>query len=79
MSMLERFEFFPFIGGLLVGIGIFFFAKPETNGDRVVKWPHPSNCDKTVYRDRNGLCYKFEAQIADCGAVKESLQSYAFE
>jgi hypothetical protein len=77
--MFHHFKFFPFLIGLLVGIGIFFFAKPEANGDRVVKWPHPSNAGKVTYRDRNGLCYTYEAQIADCAQVKESLQTIAFE
>ena len=76
--MFERFHILPFLLGLSVGIAIFFFIKPETK-DRVVKWPHPSNAGKLVYRDRNGLCYKYKEQIVDCGSVKESLQEFAFQ
>lgn len=76
--MLERFHVLPFLFGLGLGITIFFFLKPEAQ-EKVVKWPHPSNAGKLVYRDRNGLCYTYKQQIADCGSVKESLQEYSFQ
>jgi len=76
--MLKHFKFIPFISGIIIGAIIFFGFKPDTK-DRVVKWPNPENAGKVVYRDRNGLCYKFESQIVDCGAVKEKLQAYSFE
>ena len=68
----------PFIAGLVIGGIIFFGFKPDTK-DRVVKWPNPENAGKVVYRDRNGLCYKFESQIVDCAKVQEKLQAYSFE
>jgi hypothetical protein len=77
-SMFHHFKFLPFLAGLILGGVIFLGLKPETK-ERVVKWPHPSNAGKITYRDRNGLCYIFESQIADCAKVKENLQTYAFE
>jgi hypothetical protein len=68
----------PFVAGLVIGGIIFFGFKPDTK-DRVVKWPNPENAGKVVYRDRNGLCYKFESQIVDCAKVQENLQAYSFE
>jgi hypothetical protein len=68
----------PFVAGLVIGGIIFFGFKPDTK-DRVVKWPNPENAGKVVYRDRNGLCYKFESQIVDCAKVQEKLQAYSFE
>ena len=76
--MLERFHFLPFLAGLAIAWLIFFVVKPEAT-DRVVKWPRPENCDKLTYRDRNGICYKFEAQIVDCAKVVDKLENYAFE
>ncbi len=78
--MLQHFKVLYFIAGLIVG-GIIFLAllKPESSTDRVVKWPHPENVGKVTYRDRNGLCYTFESQIADCASVKDKLKTYAFE
>ena len=76
--MLKHFKLIPFVSGLIIGAIIFFGFKPDTK-DRVVKWPNPENAGKVVYRDRNGLCYKFESQIVDCSKVKEKLQTYSFE
>jgi hypothetical protein len=76
--MWKHFEILPFLAGLLIGAVIFIGIRPETS-EKVVKWPHPQNAGKVTYRDRNGLCYTFEAQIADCAKEKENLQNYAFE
>jgi len=76
--MWNHFKILPFIAGLIIAAIIFLGLKPESK-ESVVKWPHPSNAGKITYRDRNGLCYTFEAQIADCAKVKESLQTYALE
>jgi hypothetical protein len=76
--MLNHFSLIPFLAGLLSGGIVFLWLKPDTN-ERVVKWPHPSNTGKVTYRDRNGLCYTFESQIADCKKVADILQTYAFE
>jgi len=77
--MFNHFRVLPFLAGLVLGIIVFFYLKPETSADRVVKWPRPENCGKHTYRDRNGICYIFEAQITDCDKVKDSLQAYALE
>jgi hypothetical protein len=74
----HQFKLLPFIAGLILAAIVFLGFKPETK-ERVIKWPHPSNAGKMTYRDRNGLCYTFEAQIADCAKVKDSLVTYAFE
>jgi len=76
--MLKHFKLIPFVSGLVIGAIIFFGFKPDTR-DRVVKWPNPENAGKVVYRDRNGLCYRFESQIVDCTKVKDKLQAYSFE
>jgi hypothetical protein len=76
--MWNHFKVLPFIAGLVIAAVIFLGFKPESK-ERVVKWPHPSNAGKVTYRDRNGLCYTFEAQIADCAKVKDALQAYALE
>lgn len=76
--MLKHFELKPFLAGLVAGYIIFFVIKPESR-ERVIKWPRPENDNKTVYRDRNGLCYTFESQLADCEKVKEKLQAYTYE
>lgn len=77
--MWKHMKLMPFLAGLAVGAVIFFGFKPDANKERVVKWPNPENSGKVVYRDRNGLCYKFESQLVDCTKVKEKLQAYSYE
>jgi hypothetical protein len=76
--MLNHFKVLPFLIGLVVATIIFLGLKPETN-ERVVKWPRPENAGKVTYRDRNGICYLFEAQITDCAKVKDKIKNYSIE
>lgn len=76
--MWHHFKIIPFIAGLVVAAIIFLGFKPDAS-ERVIKWPRPENSGKITYRDRNGLCYNYEAQIADCGKVKDILKAYSFE
>lgn len=76
--MFHHFKILPFLIGFGFGLMVFYIAKPEAQ-ERVVKWPHPSNVDKNIYRDRNGLCYKFQEKLVDCGTVKEHLKEFHFE
>jgi hypothetical protein len=68
----------PFLLGLVTASIVFLYLKPEAS-ERVVKWPRPENAGKVTYRDRNGICYTFEAQITDCAKVKDSIKNYAIE
>lgn len=79
--MFHHFKLLPFLAGLAAGYVVFFIIRPDASktGDRVVKWPNPENAGKITYRDRNGMCYTFEAQLADCAKVKESLTTYNYE
>lgn len=76
--MPNHFKIIPFLVGLVFAAIIFLGIKPEAS-ERVVKWPRPENAGKVTYRDRNGICYTFEAQIADCAKVKDSIKNYAIE
>ncbi len=76
--MFKHFQLLPFLAGLVVGCLYFFTKKPDAS-DRVVKWPHPDNTGKAIYRDRNGLCYSYEAQLTDCAKVSESLVPFNHE
>ncbi len=76
--MLHHLKLFPFVAGLVTAAIIFLYLKTD-NKERVTKWPRPENAGKVVYRDRNGLCYTFEAQITDCAKAGDKLQTYSFE
>jgi hypothetical protein len=76
--MFHHFKLMPFIAGLVLSSIVFLYLKTD-NKERVTKWPRPENAGKVVYRDRNGLCYTFEAQITDCAKAGDKLQTYSFE
>jgi hypothetical protein len=76
--MPNHFRIVPFLVGLAVAAVIFLGLKPEAS-ERVVKWPRPENAGKVTYRDRNGICYSFEAQIVGCEKVKDKIKNYSIE
>lgn len=38
------------------------------------KWPTPSNAGKVNYKDKNGICYQYEAGEVDCTANKDKVK-----
>jgi len=68
MGVVSHFMFWPFTIGLIVGL-IMVYSHVVLPMDRVPKWPHPSNVGEVIYKDKNGLCFKFEAEVMDCGSA----------
>ena len=65
--MLDQFRVIPFIVAFVIGLFTITWRKPD--GDqRIIRWPHPKTCEKTTYRDRNGLCYKYKVEEVKCDA-----------
>jgi len=45
----------------------------------VYEYPHPQNVNERVYRDENGVCYKYTAKKVDCDDNEESLKPYPLQ
>ena len=75
--MFNHFEIFPFLVGILVGVvGLIFWKR----GPSVIqKYPHPSNVEKNIYRDPNGICYKYQAKEVDCDKNESTLKPYPIQ
>ena len=75
--MFNHFEFLPFIIGFMVGVvGILFWKdKPRV----IVKYPHPSNVEHLVYRDPNGVCYKYTSKEVNCDKNESTLSPYPLQ
>lgn len=75
--MFSHFELLPFVLGSIVGIvGILFWKeKPRV----IVRYPHPSNVTGLVYRDPNGMCYKYKSKEVDCDKNEVSLTPYPLQ
>ena len=75
--MISHIRIVPLLAGLVLGIIAILFVKPE---DTVVyKYPHPDIADKTIYKDKNGVCYQYSAEKQDCSANREKQKPYPLQ
>lgn len=71
--MLKHIKLAPLLLGLLLGIIGILFIKPEQS--ITYKYPTPATAEKTIYKDKNGVCYRYDAKEVECdkneGRLKE--------
>lgn len=60
--------------GMLIGIIGVYFINPAKNV--IYKYPTPDNSSKTVYKDKNGICYKYESTAVDCDKNEDKLKDF---
>ena len=72
--MLKHIQFIPLVIGLLVGIVAVLFIKPQQN--IIYKYPIPDTADKIVYKDKNGVCYKYKATKVECDKNESRLKDF---
>ncbi len=75
--MWNHFRIVPFIIGVVLGLFVVFAYKtPMTT---VYEYPHPQNVKHRVYRDKNGVCYKYEATEVSCDENEATLKPYPLQ
>lgn len=75
--MLKHIRLIPFIVGICVGLLMIFYYEP---GRRTIyEYPHPQNVNERVYRDNNGVCYKYTANNVNCDANEGTLRQYPIQ
>jgi hypothetical protein len=72
--MLKHIRLFPFVAGLIIGFIAIILIKPEKNV--VYKYPTPDNAGKIIYKDKNNICYKYNAKQLDCDKNESRLKDY---
>jgi hypothetical protein len=72
--MIKHIRIIPLALGIVIGIIIIFFVKTDKNVVR--KYPTPDNCGKLVYKDKNGVCYKYNAKQVDCDKNETRLKDF---
>lgn len=72
--MLKHIQFIPLVIGLLVGVVAVIFIKPQQN--IIYKYPIPDTADKIVYKDKNGICYKYKATKVECDKNESRLKDF---
>ena len=75
--MLQHFRLIPFLLGLVVGIVGIYFVKPEK--EVTVKYPTPEKAAATVYKDKNGVCYKYETKKVDCDSNAGRMKNFPLD
>ena len=72
--MLKHIRIVPFVIGLVVGVIAMVVAKPQQN--IVYKYPNPKTAKDTVYKDGNGICYRYQANEVNCDVNEDKLKEY---
>jgi hypothetical protein len=75
--MLKHIRCIPFTVGVLVGVAVLLFYKAPRKV--VYEYPHPQNVNDRVYRDENGVCYKYSSQKVGCDANEATLKQYPIQ
>ena len=75
--MLDHIRVLPFIVGLAVGLGLLFYYKAPRK--TIYEYPHPQNVNERVYRDDNGVCYKYSSNKVECDANEDTLRQYPIQ
>jgi hypothetical protein len=78
MSVFEHFMLVPFLIGLILGLFLIYYDV-NLPSEKIPKWPHPSNADKLVFKDKNDLCFKFEFNEIDCKTEGLTIKDYPHE
>lgn len=75
--MIHHFRIIPFLVGIAVGVLVIFYYKPPPM--IVHEYPHPENVKERVYKDNNGVCYKYDSKEVDCDKNEETLKVYPLQ
>lgn len=72
--MLNHFRLVPFLIGLVVGIIGIYYVKPEAVVS--IQYPTPEKATSSIYRDKNGVCYKYETKKVNCDANEGRMKNF---
>jgi hypothetical protein len=72
--MLRHIKLIPLLVGLVIGVVAILMIKPEK--EVVYKYPTPQNAGKVVYKDKNGVCYKYSSKEVNCDSNESRLKDF---
>lgn len=75
--MYKHFRIKAFAIGIVIGLFLLYaYKQPPAI---IYEYPHPQNVGVRVYRDTNGVCYKYTAAKVDCDANEATLRPYPLQ
>jgi len=60
----EHIDPLVFLISLFIGLAYTYLTAPEP--EIIIKYPTPFNIKDTIYRDKNGVCYKYKIREVNC-------------
>ena len=72
--MLRHIKIITLLLGLVIGVVAILMIKPEK--EVVYKYPTPQNAGKIVYKDKNGVCYKYSSKEVNCDSNESRLKDF---
>jgi len=72
--MIKHIKIVPLIIGFVIGFIAIMAIKPEKS--IIFKYPTPENAGKVVYKDKNGICYKYSTKMVNCDKNQSRLKDF---
>lgn len=72
--MLNHIKVVPLIIGIVIGVIGILFIRPEQNIS--YKYPLPPQSEKTIYKDKNGVCYRYMSKEVNCDKNEDRLKPF---
>ncbi len=73
----EHINILGIVAGIVVAIIFGFVVKPEKKV--IFKYPNPTIAGSTVYKDKNGVCFKYDAKAVDCDKNEKRLKDFPLQ
>jgi hypothetical protein len=73
----EHINILGIVAGIVVAIIFEFVVKPEKKV--VFKYPNPAIAGQTIYKDKNGVCFKYDAKSVDCDKNEKRLKEFPLQ
>lgn len=72
--MIKHIKLVPLLLGIVIGIVAILFVKPDKKV--TYKYPSPEIAKDLIYKDNNGVCYKYIPKEANCDKNESKLKDF---
>jgi len=72
--MLNHIQWIPFVIGIIIGVIGVVYGKSEH--PIIYSYPNPKTAKTTIYKDKNGMCYRYVPNQVDCDKNEEKLKDF---
>lgn len=73
-SLFNQIDPIIFLVSLLIGLLYSYWSTPTVTS--IIKYPTPFNIHNTVYKDINGVCYKYKIREVNCPADHSKIAKF---